>query len=72
MVSQKLIFEKPDKNFLIGILATMRDDPSSKEYADEVARLRACESDSDAELLVRPRNLPHIVNMSNRIDRYVS
>jgi hypothetical protein len=31
----------------------MHQDPSSQEYADEVARLRASESDSDAELLVR-------------------
>lgn len=31
----------------------MQQDPSSQEYADEVARLRASESDSDAELLVR-------------------
>jgi hypothetical protein len=30
----------------------MHQDPSSQEYADEVARLRASESDSDAELLV--------------------
>jgi hypothetical protein len=31
----------------------MQQDPSSQAYADEVARLRASESDSDAELLVR-------------------
>jgi hypothetical protein len=30
----------------------MHQDPASQEYADEVARLRASESDSDAELLV--------------------
>ncbi|KAG9726801.1 hypothetical protein KCU73_g3024, partial [Aureobasidium melanogenum] len=29
----------------------MQQDPSSQAYADEVARLRASESDSDAELL---------------------
>lgn len=31
----------------------MQQDPSSQAYAEEVARLRASESDSDAELLVR-------------------
>lgn len=35
------------------LLIDMQQDPSSQAYADEVARLRASESDSDAELLVR-------------------
>lgn len=34
------------------IRQSMKQNPSSPQYADEVARLRASESDSDAELLV--------------------
>jgi hypothetical protein len=48
----KIFFFSTTGELYLLVESNMHQDPSSQEYADEVARLRASESDSDAELLV--------------------